>query len=94
MSPSATVLRNARREALFVAAVWIACCVYTCGYAALFAYRKDPMLHLVLGMPAWVFYGIVTPWVVCTVVTCFYALWGIQDEDLGEEAPEAGGSHA
>jgi hypothetical protein len=43
-------------------------------------------------MPEWVVWGIVAPWIVSTLITCWYALWGMRDEDLGEEQA-TGGEH-
>jgi hypothetical protein len=86
MNRSAAVLRSSRREAVFVMSLWTLACAYTVGYAALFAYRVDPNPTLIIGMPAWVFWGVLTPWAVCTLLTCWYALFVIRDEDLGEDA--------
>lgn len=86
---TATILRNSRREALFTVAVWVLACAYTVGYAGLFAYRRDAAPALTWGMPSWVVWGVVLPWIVCTAVTCWYAMCGILDEDLGEEAETA-----
>lgn len=85
-SPTA-ILQSARREALFVAAVWILSCAYCVGCAALFAYRQEPNPALVLGMPAWVAWGVVLPWLVCLAATTWAALCWIRDEDLGEDQP-------
>ena len=95
-SPSTvlSVLQSARREALFVAVVWILACVHTVGYSALFGYYRSGPPVLILGIPSWVFWGVFAPWGVVTLVTCWYAFFGMKDEDLGEdepafEAPEA-----
>ena len=92
MNRSDPVLESSRREALFTVGVWISACVYTVGYAWAFAYRPEQG-GPVLGMPGWVFWGIVTPWLVCTLVTCWFALRGMRDEELEpmDGAVEAGG---
>ena len=90
MNRTTSILQSSRREAWFVMGLWLACCLYTVGYAALFAYRRDEVPRLILGMPEWVLWGIVAPWVVSTLVTCWYALWGMRDEDLGEERSSEG----
>lgn len=72
----------ARREALFVVVVWIVACVYTVGYAALFAYRQPP--RIVMGIPAWVWCGILAPWFASLAVTLWFAARGMTDEPLGE----------
>jgi hypothetical protein len=89
MNRSTSLLESSRREALFVVVVWLSACLYTVGYATLFAYRVETTPTLILGMPAWVFWGIVVPWTVCTVLTCWYALCGMRDEDLGGDSAAA-----
>jgi hypothetical protein len=74
-----------RREARFTFWFWIASCLYTVGYCGLFAYRPEPNPRLILGMPSWVFWGVIAPWTVCTLVTCWYATFKMTDEDLGED---------
>jgi hypothetical protein len=88
-SPSTvlSVLRSARREALFVAVVWILACVHTVGYSALFGYGQQGPPALILGIPAWVVWGVFAPWAVVTLITCWYAFFGMRDEDLGDDEP-------
>lgn len=68
------VLRNARREAVIIAAAWLASTAYTCIYCYLFGYRREgrPLgvvdIQPVFGMPSWVFWGIMVPWAVCAGV--------------------------
>ena len=90
---TAAVLRSSRREALFVAVMWVLFCAITVGVSALLGYRKDAVPQLILGMPAWVFWGVITPWMVCTLITVWYAFFGIRDEDLGEEAAGEDAAH-
>jgi hypothetical protein len=85
MNRSHVTSQSSRREALFVALLWVVSCLYTVGYAALFAYRKEPNPHLLLGMPSWVFWGVIAPWAVCTFITIWFAFCGMQEEALGEE---------
>jgi hypothetical protein len=82
---------SARREAVFVMAMWLVVCLYVVGYAALFAYGPDAASRSIAGIPSWVVWGVLAPWVACTVVTCVYSLYFIRDEELGEERP--GGEH-
>lgn len=70
-------------------ALWVAACVYTCTYAYLFAYKADPEPKFLLGMPSWVVGGVIAPWLVCLVATIWASLWGIRDEDLGQDAGDA-----
>jgi hypothetical protein len=89
-SQIASVLRSSRREALFVAVVWVLACGYTVGYAARFAYRTGEPLQLLFGIPTWVVWGVLAPWAVVTLITCWYAFAGIRDEELGDEPAGSG----
>jgi len=83
------VLRSSRREAVVCFGIWLAACIYTVGYCYAFGYSRDPKtLAYVLGIPDWVFYGIVLPWTVCTLASFWVSNFFIRDEDLGEEQPE------
>ena len=82
MSP---IMESSRREALGVAAVWIIACIWVVGYAILNAYKVEPTPTLVMGMPSWVFWGVIVPWFACLAAIVYAAFWGIRDEDLGED---------
>lgn len=82
-------MRSARREALFVGAVWLAAMSYTVGYCFLHGYgRAWESVTFVLGFPDWVFWGIVVPWAVCFAVSYWFSFWFMRDEDLGTERDE------
>ncbi|MEX2187741.1 MAG: DUF997 family protein [Pirellulales bacterium] len=81
------LVASSKREALFAASLWLAAIVYTVGYCSLFGYHRGADdLTFVLGIPDWVFWGIVTPWTVCTVVSIWFALRIMRDDPLGDEA--------
>src|SRR5262245_42037454 len=84
--PTADSVRHARREAIFVGFFWSAAAAYTVGYCALFGYgRTADSLRFVLGIPDWIFWGIVLPWTVCLGIGCWFAWFYMTDEDLGED---------
>ena len=101
---AARLFRHARREALVVLAVWVVALVWTVGYCWLRGYERaadDALVRSglaaardadnfqqVLGLPDWVFFGILLPWLACTVFTMLYSVWGLKDDDLGKEAEE------
>ncbi len=91
MDRSPVLSQTTRREAILVMLLWVACCIYTCTYAYLNAYRPDAANHLIYGIPSWVVWGVFAPWGVCTLVTIWASFWGIQDEDLGEENTDGHG---
>jgi hypothetical protein len=83
------VVKNARREALCVFAIWLATLCYVVPYCYLKGYaRPIESLTFVLGFPDWVFWGIVVPWGACVVISCVVGALFMKDEDLGEELPE------
>ncbi|MEM7232509.1 MAG: hypothetical protein AAF517_10060 [Planctomycetota bacterium] len=60
------------------------------------AFDRDPSTLTTpfgLGIPDWVFYGILTPWVLCIMFTIFFCQFIFREEDLGDDAlaaaPEA-----
>lgn len=85
VAPEDPVLISARREALFVACLFVAAMTYTVTYCALFGYdlaAED--LQFVLGFPDWVFWGIVAPWAVCLVVSTWFSFFFMRDDPLDD----------
>lgn len=103
--PARTTLRNARRESILVALIVLAALIWTVGYCSLRGYHHEPDSWLIrtglatnrsgndlvtyLGIPDWVFIGIVLPWAICTVITIALSLRGLADDDLGAEQETA-----
>jgi len=74
------VYRETRREAIEILIVWAAALVWTIAYCARNAYHVDvDEFQMVLGMPAWVFWGIALPWVISSVFTIWYGLFRMRD---------------
>lgn len=82
------VVRSGRREALLSAAIWCVAAAYTVGYCGLYGYgRTAEDLRFVLGIPDWVFWGIVAPWSVCLALGIWFSYAFMTDADLrGEES--------
>ena len=84
--PAPDPVARSRREALVVAAIWLAALVYTVTYCGRYGYGAPAdELQFVLGFPSWVFWGILVPWTACTAASCLFAFAFMADEDLGEE---------
>ncbi len=81
------LVASSKREALFAASLWLAATIYTVGYCSLFGYqRAADDLKFVMGIPDWVFWGIVAPWTFCTIVSIWFAMRCMRDDPLGDDA--------
>lgn len=92
-SPDDPVFLHSRREAVVILLVWVACFAWVVPYSYLQGYTAPASpehLDLVLGVPAWVFWGVVGPWIVAGAVSIGLCLWFIQDDELGAEPPAKG----
>jgi len=57
-------------------------------FGPLKSYDRDPArltTPLGLGIPDWVFYGVVTPWIVCLLATFVFCLFVFKEDDLGDD---------
>lgn len=85
------VLTNSRREAVIIGLAWLAATAYTCIYSYLYGYIRPgrPLtvadIRPVLGMPSWVFWGIMAPWAACSLFTFWFAGFYMVDDDLGKD---------
>jgi hypothetical protein len=85
------VLRNARREAILIFAVWAAATAFCCTYCYLFGYLRPgrPLgpddIRPILGMPRWFFGGVIVPWAVCLAFIAWFAGSHMADDDLGSD---------
>jgi len=59
--------------------------LYTQGYVPPEQRPEQP--SLILGIPAWVVYGLVIPWLVTVVVTWLFALFVMKDDEPFVEYP-------
>ena len=66
-------------------AVWAVALIWTLGYCTITSDTPSYRTSIILGMPSWVFYGVAVPAMVCTVVTMLFGLFGMADDDMGEE---------
>ncbi len=80
---------HGRREMVFVLLVWVAALLWTVPYCYINGYLDKPdefrseNLELVLGMPSWVFWGIVVPWMASNLVTMIFCFGFMKNDDLG-----------
>jgi hypothetical protein len=79
------VYLHARREAVEILLAWAVSLVWSVGYCSLRGYENDAPVEMVLGIPAWVFWGIVAPWIAASVFTFYYSLVRMKSDPLGGE---------
>ena len=79
------VYQSSLREARWILVFWAVFFVWVVGYCSLFGYPAEgEPIATVLGMPAWVFWGIFVPWIVSGAITIWFALTQIEDHPLDE----------
>jgi hypothetical protein len=84
------VLVSARREALVVLAIWVAALSYTVTYCYTHGYNRSlESLTFVMGIPDWIFWGIIIPWMACLLASWLFSYVLMSDADLGAENVEA-----
>jgi hypothetical protein len=105
---SATLFRNALREAWVSLILFAVALTWTIGYCYLRGYEHAPdswlvrsglavsrppgEVSLVLGLPDWVCWGIFVPWVLCIAFTMLYSSFGMSD-DRQRRGEGAGDGH-
>jgi hypothetical protein len=71
---------EARREAGWILLAWAVCLAWTVGYSALAGYGvPGEVIRLVLGMPAWVFWGVLAPWAAATAFSVWFGLFVMKE---------------
>ena len=74
-----------KKEAKFVAVVWIVSLFYCVGTIVSLGYPasedRPDVPNLIFGMPAWVFWGLWLPWLVLIGITWWFALRVLKDDE-------------
>ena len=86
------VFLNSRREAIIIFCVWAAMLVWAVPYCYWNGYVDDfsvDNFETMMGVPKWVFIGIVAPWLVADVFTTWFCFCYMKDDDLGGEGEDA-----
>ncbi|MGE0607989.1 MAG: hypothetical protein AB7O62_12915 [Pirellulales bacterium] len=92
------IVSTARRESLVVLATWLVALAWTVGYCVRYGYITNgydvSQMKLVLGIPDWIFWGILTPWFTCYLFSNWFCLIYMKDADLGVENSDETGEAA
>ena len=76
---------HARREAVMVLIVWLAGLLWIVGYCFFAAYDIPAgQIRLILGMPAWVFWGVLVPWLIIIGFSIWFGLFYIADDEFAQ----------
>lgn len=83
------VYEHTRRETVFIIGAWAFFCVWVVGVSLATGYDVDPdKMTTVMGMPAWVFWGVGLPWLGSNAFIIWFALKFMKDDPLGEDEDE------
>ena len=89
--PYDPVFLHARREAVVILCVWLACLVWSLGWYAGHGLSASPDdVATWLGMPRWVVLSIFLPWMVANLLATWFCFGFMVDDDLGEASDEVG----
>ena len=87
------IFASSLRELKWILVAWLAYFMWVMGYCGLFGYEVDPAdLKIVMGMPSWVFWGIVMPWIAATGFTAWFSMIKMEDHPLPDSdvRPDSG----
>ena len=81
------VLLHSRRETLVILVAFVLCLVWSVTWCYLAGYNQpaDGQIAKVMGIPSWVFWGVLVPWLAADVFTLWFCFFFVADDPLGEE---------
>jgi hypothetical protein len=85
------VFLNSRREAIAIFSVWFVCLLWAVPVCYTMGYGHDVVpgeVPTVMGIPSWVFWGLMIPWLLADVATTWLCFRFIKDDDLGQAEDE------
>lgn len=84
------VFLHSRREAVAIFLLWFFCLLWAVPVSYSMGFNQNVVpgeVPTTLGMPSWVFWGLLLPWLVADAVTIYLCFGFIKNDDLGK-APE------
>ena len=87
------VFLNSRREAIVIFGAWFCALCWSVPYCYIngYAQQVDPeTFSTTMGIPSWLFGGILMPWVVADLFTTGICFFYMKDDDLGLAGDEEG----
>ena len=78
-----SLVANCRREMKWMFLFWLLALVWVVGYCSLFGNANEEQpTPTILGLPAWVVWGVFVPWLLSMLFSSFFALRIMADDDL------------
>lgn len=80
------VFLNSRREAIVIFSVWFIGLVWAVPFCYLNGYPETfdaASFSTTLGVPTWLFWGILVPWIAADIFTTWFCFCFMKDDDLG-----------
>ena len=78
---SAEFFLRTRKEAIAAGVIWAVFFVWVVGVSYVMGYGAVDPTSTVLGLPSWVFWGVLLPFLVATAVNCVFAFFYLKDDD-------------
>jgi hypothetical protein len=81
---------HARRETLAILAAFVVCMIWSLAWCYFFGYlaADGGPSPKTLGMPSWVFWGVVVPWLAADLFAVWFCFFFVVDDPLGEAQDE------
>ncbi len=87
----APLVLHARRETLVILLAFVVCLVWSIAWCYSFGYPAPDggLVPRVLGMPSWVFWGVLVPWLAADLFAVWFCFFFMVDDPLGETEEES-----
>ena len=85
------VFLNSRREAIVIFGAWFVAMCWSVPYCYIngYGHQVDPeTLSTTMGIPSWLFGGILLPWIAADVFTTWICFFFMKDDELGTAGDE------
>ena len=91
-NPIDPLVLHARREALVILLAFVVCLIWSVSWCYLSGYAgpDGSPVSKVLGMPSWVFWGVLVPWIGADLFAVWFCFFFMVDDPLGEAPEEMG----
>jgi hypothetical protein len=84
------VLVHARREAIIIMAAFVVCMAWSVPWCYMHGYGlpADEPVQTTLGIPSWIFSGVIVPWILANIFTIWFCMCYMALDPLDEDEPD------